>query len=126
MDTSRQRNRFDPTQMSFPTDVVTFEQIRKREPDAVSWRSTPEPDALLEVVAVHGFEFRLAEKAFCRARSMPDPYPQNPREDLIEALCEGYRSLNLSGGKHQSTQLAREIEVSAERIAMQGGKSGGR
>jgi hypothetical protein len=80
----------------------------------------------LDVVAVHGFELRLAEKAFCQARSMPDPYPQNPREELIEALCEGYRSLKLSAGKHQSKQLARGIESAAEKMATRVGRQSGR
>jgi len=114
----------EPARMDFPTDRITVAQMRRKEPDLFRHKAlmTQSADAI-NALATHCWEQFLAEKAFASALSLTDPHPNAPREEIIDALDDGYRAYGLSGGMHETRQLARDIESAATKLAQErGGK----
>jgi len=100
--------------LSFPSDRLTFAEIRKveaellAEDDPGGWHL-----ADLEIIPAHLFERVLANKAFAQAIGQPDPHPDDNRLDLILGLHEAYVRYGISSGLQQSRQLIRQLETEA-------------
>ncbi len=113
------RKTLDLSKINFPTDAITFGAIRRHEPGNVEWKSPPEPPELLEIVAIHRFEQRLAEKAFAGAIGLEDPHPRYQRAEFVDALCDGYRSYKICKNDSEAKALAEKIEDDARRQALE-------
>ena len=58
-------------------------------------------------------ETSLAKKAFCKACSQPDPFPQSSRESLVRLLADDYQFFGLASGLSSTEELVREFESRA-------------
>lgn len=72
----------------------------------------------IEAIAAHCLELTLAEKAYCRARHLPDPHPSTDIQcDIIPALNHTYTRYGISTGLQETRQIVRRIQIAAARQA---------
>lgn len=108
----------DPAKIEFPTDLLTFGQLRRHEParfDVARVSATAATE--IEAVAAHVFELKLAHKAFAMETGASDPFPHTDRRWLIHAVSDAYQSLGICSGLKHATELARSIERAANQQA---------
>ncbi len=104
--------------LSFPTDRITIEQLRRDQPDLFSEKGLfgkrgHDAAGWINVLAAMQSERVLAQKAFAAAAGQPDPQPDEDRHDQIDCMNEYYVRVGLSSGVRQTQQMARAIETAA-------------
>lgn len=79
----------DLTQLEYPSDRITLGAMRRHEPPIFD-RAFIYEESLSSVraIATQFWEQVLAEKAFAKSLSMPDPHPTDGRSDIARMLCE--------------------------------------
>jgi hypothetical protein len=104
----------DLLEIQFPSDAVTFGQMRKLQPDLFT------PEGLVsgrvgDIVLLSAMysEHQLAETAFAAALGLQDPHSQFDRRDLILCLNSDYLKYGISTGLQQTYQLVRDFERAA-------------
>lgn len=106
--------KLDFSKITFPSDRITFRQIRARNPEvSVLHELETVPAKDIEAVCNHRWEVMLVEKAFASTLGRADPHPEMDREELIEALNDTYPEYGLSSGLHQTKLLVKELERAA-------------
>lgn len=101
----------DAAAIEFPTDRLTFRQMRNFQPRIFTSSGLKRASASgIDAVAVHMYELTLAEKTFARAAGIPDPDPGISRAEAVSMLGRAYRDYGLSSGPAQTRQLVRDIE----------------
>ena len=104
--------------MIFPTEAITLGKIRQVEPEVFADRSFARVRADgIEAFALHHFEVLLAEKAFAKAASLPDPEPTVSRGEIFSLVSDAYPRYGICAGRQAARQLARSIEAAASKQA---------
>lgn len=78
----------------------------------------------VDALVLHYCEMVLAAKAFAKAASAPDPYPNWNRRNVLQMIVDGYQEYGLAKGAQSARQLVRKFEAAAADQAR--GRSGGR
>lgn len=112
----RRTREIDLSTISFPTDQITFGQLRKRFPNQFTMDAVQsnEPAKIIPVSALH-LEMTLAKKAYAAAAGLPDPHPDDDRRMSIIMLNEDYCRFGISAGLQQTRRMVSEFETEAAR-----------
>ncbi len=115
--------RLNLTVIDFPSDRITFGQIRRYEPDLLDEGNILKSDlSALDVIAIHYIEQNWARKVFAKAAGLPDPEPGMARQDTVDELNRAYKEYGISSGLNETRELVRRFESAA---AAQGRAAGG-
>lgn len=108
---------FDPLGINFPTDRISFQQIRRQDPFLSEPRRLDCLATDVEVVATHAAEVDLAERAYSRALGKSPPRNQPgffPREmTIIDVLDPSYKRLGLSQSVRETKRMVDDFERQA-------------
>jgi hypothetical protein len=113
---------FDHLAVEFPTDRITFGQMRRAEPQDFGPQHFDKLKGC-DTFATHSWELMAARKAFAAAAGLPDPHPGVDRGQIISTLNDAYKEYGLSTGLEMTRQLVRDLESA---VANQGRAMGGK
>jgi hypothetical protein len=116
---TKQPPAIDFASLSYPSDRITIEIIRARNPrgfaqedpnffhQSVRWGERGDFGGLLfmERIAAH--------KAFAARLGLPDPHDNWDHEELVDVLSEEYENYNVSRGLWHTKLMVRDLEAQA-------------
>ena len=104
----------DFSAIQFPTDTISFGQLRKVFPESFTLDGVlnGRPQDIIPTSTLH-LEMTLAEKAFAASAGIPDPHPEDDRLVAIAMLNEDYCRFGISTGLQQTRQLVTAFERQA-------------
>jgi len=106
--------RLNPETIAFPSDRITLGQIRKRYPFLFDHETGHQYSFdYIEPVGTQGAELALAERAFAASLGLPDPHPDDTRQELLHMLNADYVRWGISSGLQQTRLFVSELEASA-------------
>jgi len=112
----------DFSRIAFPTDQLTVGQLRERFPEEFKGEKVTffYDQKGMELTSTIDIERELAKHAFdaVLGRKKGDPEAAFIREELEDCLAGSYVFLRMAKGKHEASQMVREVISAAEAQAM--------
>jgi hypothetical protein len=118
----REKPKFDPSKLEFPSDKITMGKLREFYPyifhDRVNMDKHDISD--LGVTGIIAMELNLSENAFRVALGEKGMSRQNRHLDIM-ALHDDYVTYGVTSGPKQTMQMVRRLEADAAKLAKQTG-----
>ena len=118
----REKPKFDPSKLEFPSDKITMGKLREFYPYIFHDHDNMDKHNIsdLGVTGIIAMELSLSENAFRVALGEQGMSRDNRHMD-IQALHDDYVTYGVSSGPKQTMQIVRRLEADAAKLAKQKG-----